>query len=237
MVNFFEPHTTTEVQAAARLKDIENNVALLNSKTSELFLLLANTSTVEQFRQSRYELRHESPPWLQGQRSAHEAVVTLAGTIAATAHNAMLAKGSAIDRWRIVVSKIRQAPSASGILTVLDNEYRRAVERISKTNITPIPEGLSSEIEAKNTDQLPSVAETEHLEGTDGKNQGGKAGKRGRPKDTDPKEDKRVYEAWITGQYAKYEDLGRELKQTKLYVKRAIDRHKKRLRDAADSPE
>lgn len=54
--------------------------------------------------------------------------------------------------------------------------------------------------------------------------------KRGRKLETDPKEDKRVFEAWQTGRYRKYEDLARELRMTKDQVHNAIDRHRKRAK-------
>jgi hypothetical protein len=53
--------------------------------------------------------------------------------------------------------------------------------------------------------------------------------KRGRPVDTDPKADKRVYEAWKSGHYPNYSELARELKMSQGDMKRAIDRHRKRV--------
>ncbi len=52
--------------------------------------------------------------------------------------------------------------------------------------------------------------------------------KRGRKPDTDPKEDKRIAEAWATGQYRTFADLERELELDKGEGKRAVDRHRKR---------
>ncbi len=52
--------------------------------------------------------------------------------------------------------------------------------------------------------------------------------KRGRKPDTDPKEDKRITEAWAAGQYRTFADLERELKLEQGEGKRAVDRHRKR---------
>jgi len=53
--------------------------------------------------------------------------------------------------------------------------------------------------------------------------------KPGRPTDTDPKADKRIFDAWNTGQYKTYEDLARKLGLKKRDVKLVIDRHRRRL--------
>jgi len=52
---------------------------------------------------------------------------------------------------------------------------------------------------------------------------------RGRPADTDPGADKRIYDAWKSGQYKRYADLAQVLKLREKDVARAIDRHRKRL--------
>ena len=54
-------------------------------------------------------------------------------------------------------------------------------------------------------------------------------GNRGRRLESDPKEDERIYNAWKTGSYRKYEDLARELGLPKRTVELAIDRHEKRV--------
>jgi hypothetical protein len=51
---------------------------------------------------------------------------------------------------------------------------------------------------------------------------------KGRPTDTDEREDRRIAEAWKTKRYKTYEDLGTELGKTALEVKRAVDRHRHR---------
>ncbi len=53
--------------------------------------------------------------------------------------------------------------------------------------------------------------------------------KRGRPVDTDPKEDKRIYEAWKTGRHKTYADCDRELGLTRGATYSAVERHRKRL--------
>jgi hypothetical protein len=59
-----------------------------------------------------------------------------------------------------------------------------------------------------------------------------KTGKPGRPRDTDPKKDKCIYDAWNTGEHANYEELATTLGggATKKTVKHAIDRHRQRLK-------
>jgi hypothetical protein len=53
--------------------------------------------------------------------------------------------------------------------------------------------------------------------------------KRGRPPDTDPKADKRIWDAWQSGQYKTYGDLARELRISDRAAETGIDRHRKRL--------
>jgi hypothetical protein len=52
--------------------------------------------------------------------------------------------------------------------------------------------------------------------------------KRGRPRDTNLKEDKRVFDAWQTRQHMTYADLARALGKGEREVKAAIDRERKR---------
>jgi hypothetical protein len=58
-------------------------------------------------------------------------------------------------------------------------------------------------------------------------------GKRGRPRDTDQEEDRRILNAWDTGRHPTYAALARELHLTERDVKLAIDRQKKRQRKGA----
>jgi hypothetical protein len=51
----------------------------------------------------------------------------------------------------------------------------------------------------------------------------------GRPQDTDPKFDKQIFDAWQTKQYKKHEDLATEMNITAKDLKKALDRHRKRL--------
>jgi hypothetical protein len=53
-------------------------------------------------------------------------------------------------------------------------------------------------------------------------------GKRGRPADSDPNEDKRISDAWDSGSYKTEAELARELGITKRKVTLARDRHRKR---------
>ncbi|HKI36277.1 MAG TPA: hypothetical protein VKA46_30750 [Gemmataceae bacterium] len=52
--------------------------------------------------------------------------------------------------------------------------------------------------------------------------------RRGSKPRTDPKEDKRIAEAWDTGHYRTYEECGNALRMSKQQVKKAIDRHRHR---------
>lgn len=53
--------------------------------------------------------------------------------------------------------------------------------------------------------------------------------KRGRPSDTDLKEDKRLYEAWKSGGHGSLEDLATQESKSKRDIHLAIDRHRKRI--------
>ena len=53
-------------------------------------------------------------------------------------------------------------------------------------------------------------------------------GKPGRKRDTDPKADKKIAEAWQTGRYKTHAELGKELGKSERDVKLALDRHRKR---------
>jgi hypothetical protein len=59
---------------------------------------------------------------------------------------------------------------------------------------------------------------------------GKKRRRRGRPQDTDPAADKRLFDAWQSGHYNTYEELAHEFRMSKLDVERAIGRHQKRLK-------
>ena len=56
--------------------------------------------------------------------------------------------------------------------------------------------------------------------------------KRGRPRDTDPEKDKRIYDAWQSAHYSTYAGLAKELpgNMKAKDVRRAIDRHRHRMR-------
>jgi len=58
-------------------------------------------------------------------------------------------------------------------------------------------------------------------------------GKRGRKRDTDPKEDRRISEGWRASGEKRYEDYALKNGMTKNQVKGAVERHRKRLRDDA----
>jgi hypothetical protein len=57
---------------------------------------------------------------------------------------------------------------------------------------------------------------------------------RGRPRDTDPQVDQRIWDAWKSGEHKTYDDLARLLGTSAREVELAIDRHRRRLeRDSA----
>jgi hypothetical protein len=58
--------------------------------------------------------------------------------------------------------------------------------------------------------------------------------KHGRPVETNPEADRRVYDSWRSGQYTTYQDLARQLNVKAHEVKKVIDRHRKRLRNASE---
>lgn len=78
--------------------------------------------------------------------------------------------------------------------------------------------------------QSPATGASAQGEG-DGKKQ------RGRPKENDPADDRKIADAWSTGCYSKYADLEREFNRSPGDARRAIDRHRKRERLANESPE
>jgi hypothetical protein len=59
----------------------------------------------------------------------------------------------------------------------------------------------------------------------------------GRPPDTDAKEDKRISDAWKTGQHKRLADLAQVLGLHEKDVAKAIDRHRKRLKRNSDESE
>lgn len=63
----------------------------------------------------------------------------------------------------------------------------------------------------------------------------GKRKQRGRPVDTNLKEDAQIFDAWKTGQYANYEDLGRQFHKTRYEAGKIIDREGKRRKRDAES--
>lgn len=68
--------------------------------------------------------------------------------------------------------------------------------------------------------------EADRLEGV--KRPGGKLKKRGRPSDTDKQGDRRIAEAWESGQYTSQRQLANDFEMSLGEVKRARDRHRKR---------
>jgi hypothetical protein len=71
---------------------------------------------------------------------------------------------------------------------------------------------------------VPIGAETETRQGEREKPKG----RRGRKPDTDPKADKRVADAWRSGQYPTYADCGKALGKSAKEIKKALDRERHR---------
>ena len=95
---------------------------------------------------------------------------------------------------------------------------------------------LRAAVEAnRRNEERPPAVKPEQGEGNGGagstpkKARSTKTPRRGRPVDTDPKADKRVYEAWKTGRYNTQADCARELGMEEKQAKDAIERHRKRL--------
>jgi hypothetical protein len=55
--------------------------------------------------------------------------------------------------------------------------------------------------------------------------------RRGRVPDTDPKADEQIFNSWQSRAYKKHSDLATALNITLKEVRRALDRHRKRVRD------
>jgi hypothetical protein len=74
-------------------------------------------------------------------------------------------------------------------------------------------------------------AGTSHEQGGTGQEAGShkKHRKRGRPTDTDPKADEKIWDAWRTGEYKTYEGLARAFTKPMRDVRAALERHRKRL--------
>jgi hypothetical protein len=85
------------------------------------------------------------------------------------------------------------------------------------------------------TPVAPVEAGRNRLTTAGGKQQKAKR-RRGRPIDTDLKEEKRIVSAWESGKYNTYAELARELGTTKRVVKLALDRHRQRMNREKKSP-
>jgi hypothetical protein len=81
---------------------------------------------------------------------------------------------------------------------------------------------------ARQANATPPVATAPSRSKHEGKAEITAKKRRGRKPHTDPKEDKRIAEAWATKQYKTHEDLGREFGKTRCEIYRALDRHRKR---------
>jgi hypothetical protein len=82
-------------------------------------------------------------------------------------------------------------------------------------------------------DDAPRRGTVDDKAGRTNRRRSGAEGRRGsqggRPRDTDEKADERVSDAWRSGHYKTYEELGNVMNKSKEEIERAIDRHRKRL--------
>src|SRR5262249_19168847 len=111
-------------------------------------------------------------------------------------------------------------------LVVLRNLLRRCREHHrEEPNAASHKEGNSNRVEQQETP------------GTNRNGGGPKKRRRGRPRDTNEKADKRIYEAWKSGRHKTYADLALALGLTPKAVDNAIDRHRKRLEREQAAPD
>jgi hypothetical protein len=121
--------------------------------------------------------------------------------------------------------KLHQLRTAEADRRRAELELREAMFRAANPHVF---EARSQPPLAAATDQEPPATRaSEKGEGAGARRQ---QKKRGRPKDSDPAADRRIAEAWKTGQYLKYADLEREMNLAAGEARRAIDRHRKRER-------
>ena len=138
--------------------------------------------------------------------------------------------------YRLLWKRLREVPDAKSKLrdalnALLDPISIRDARELSSAGFVELAvdvklRGLVSERHAKRQTFKGLV---------DASTNGKKTRKRGRPPDTDPQEDRRIWEAWSTRRYKTFENLAVEHGKTKDFVRRAVDRHRKRLRK--NSPE
>ena len=117
--------------------------------------------------------------------------------------------GSAIDE---VAGAFSQEVSLAQIRAYHDSN-RRTEEPRSVAEPPPCSPGTED-------DEVKAIPSTNQI--------GGETKKFGRPRETNVSEDRRIAEAWETGRYKRHEELGHELGKSKLYVRQALDRHRKR---------
>lgn len=114
------------------------------------------------------------------------------------------------------------------------------LDAMSKTDLAERLKTAIGEKWPASKSSAPSAATDETKQNSAGITTGdakenGKTQRRGRPADTDPKADQRIYDAWQTGRYKDYSELAATLStsdtpMTRRGVEAAIDRHRKRLK-------
>jgi hypothetical protein len=83
---------------------------------------------------------------------------------------------------------------------------------------------------------IADLAESEFRRSEPLQDTGSRRPKRGRPADTNAKEDRRIADAWDSGQHKTYEDLANILHLSKRDVELAIDRDRKRRKNKTRKP-
>lgn len=139
---------------------------------------------------------------------------------------------------------LAQGPSEVWLLRILYREYNvttaRATERYDVVRITPaaaaeyliasgitLPDVLAkynapADVRQGNPIAVPTEAPGEN------KSRKGKPYRTGRPTDTDPKQDRRIADAWATRNYRTHQELADAMGLDKHAVKTALDRERKR---------
>jgi len=123
-----------------------------------------------------------------------------------------------IGRGKAPDVRASKAALAMGRIAMgIADEMLQAAARLTPTEVAVAPPAIPV---------APGEKQSEGEAGTSTKK------RRGRTPDTDPKEDKRIADAWKTGRYRTYEACGREFGMTGenigRRVKLAVDRHRKR---------
>jgi hypothetical protein len=104
----------------------------------------------------------------------------------------------------------------------LDPAVRRRVGSVIALDTGKMFVSIDAEVDAEVERRNPTVPPAKPL------HQPAAPRKRGRPPTADQQEDRKIFEAWDTGNYPTYAHLARELNSKPKLVEMAVDRHRKR---------